>query len=900
MEEIIKKLSCSKFGLIGILLIHSSVSAQEYIQLDGIIKNQENIPLEYANVIAQPLEKSESIAFAISSISGKFQIKLLYDQSYTIHISYLGYETIVYNYEGSQIDLSKHFVLKPSYSELNEVSIVHTPPILIKKDTILYNTDSFVSGKERKLREVLKKLPGVEVDRYGNVKVMGKMITKVLVEGKTFFTGDSKLAVNNIPADAVDKVQILDNYSEVTMLKGLEDSEQMAMNIQLKKNKKNFVFGDMEFGAGLNKRIIAQPNLFYYSPKTNLSLIGDFNNIGLSAFTLKDFINYQGGIRSLMEDSNKFLLVENREFYASLLNKNFISHNKSFGAANVRHSLDNASDINGYIIASTSNIKTKEETFNEYFSDEYPIIERRIFNNDITNFFMIGQVSLDYEPSIDTDLSIISFFKLNNGKSNGKISTFNPGNFNGINTFLDNESLSFKQNVDYNKKLSIAHTATLNSTYSYNKSLPFTKWVTDMRILQGLIPLQDDEYFNIVQDKRLVNQSFSAVLKDYWVLNNFNHLYSTVGINLTFNDFFSRDFQELTNGGTNDFSSNGFGNNLKHSFTNTYIGLEYKFQIGIATLKPMFYWHYYTWQTKQEVRNVFKTNLLLPQFTAKIEFNNSEKINFRYSLNPQFIGVERLASNFILSDFNQVYRGKDKLENPLYHSASLIYYKFSLFRNLNLNLGTSFRKNVRSLKNVVQLEGIESFATPIIFDRPEHSWSVNGRISKKLKKIKYNLETVYNYSDFYQIVNNEENLNISKTILAKISGETFFKALPNIETGYSKSLSRYTAFTNPNKFENDKYFVFLEYDFLEDFIFKADYTYELYRNESINSTNTFDIANASLFYQKEDSPWGFEVSGTNLFDVNFKQQNSFSNFLISDSKTFIIPRIIMFKLIYKL
>jgi len=65
-------------------------------------------------------------------------------------------------------------------------------------------------------------------------------------------------------------------------------------------------------------------------------------------------------------------------------------------------------------------------------------------------------------------------------------------------------------------------------------------------------------------------------------------------------------------------------------------------------------------------------------------------------------------------------------------------------------------------------------------------------------------------------------------------------------------------------------------------------------------TNTFDTANASLFYQKEDSPWGFEINATNLFDIRFRQQNSFNAFVISDSRTFILPRIIMFKLSYKL
>jgi hypothetical protein len=187
-----------------------------------------------------------------------------------------------------------------------------------------------------------------------------------------------------------------------------------------------------------------------------------------------------------------------------------------------------------------------------------------------------------------------------------------------------------------------------------------------------------------------------------------------------------------------------------------------------------------------------------------------------------------------------------------------------------------------------------------MFDEPEHNWNVSGRISKKIRKIRYNLSTNFSYSDFYQILNSETNLNISKSISSTIGFETFFKNFPNIELNYTKDFSNYKTLSSISKFENDRFEAILEYDFLKDFIFKADYTFDNYNNKNQGITNTFDTANASLFYQKEDSPWGFEVSANNIFDVRFKQQNSFNAFVVSDNRTFIIPRIVMFKLSYKL
>ena len=186
--------------------------------------------------------------------------------------------------------------------------------IIVKQDTIIYRTDQFRTGEERKLREVLKKLPGVEVDREGNVSVNGKRVTKLLVEGKTFFTGDTKMGVNNIPADAVDEVVALDNYNEVAFLKGLSDSDQLALNIKLKEGKKEFIFGEVEAGAGIKERYLLHPTLFYYSPRTAVNVIGDFNNVGKKSFTLRDYMDFEGGVAGMLENPSAISGIFNSDF----------------------------------------------------------------------------------------------------------------------------------------------------------------------------------------------------------------------------------------------------------------------------------------------------------------------------------------------------------------------------------------------------------------------------------------------------------------------------------------------------------------------------------------------------------------------------------------------------------
>ena len=231
-----------------------------------------------------------------------------------------------------------------------------------------------------------------------------------------------------------------------------------------------------------------------------------------------------------------------------------------------------------------------------------------------------------------------------------------------------------------------------------------------------------------------------------------------------------------------------------------------------------------------------------------------------------------------------MFRGNINLENQLYHNAFLSYYKFSLLKGLSLNLSTTYNRRATTIKNTSELNGIESFNTPVMFDLPEQNWGVSGRITKKINKIRYKLISEFDYNDFYQLLNATTDLSISKSLSSTIGIETLFKDFPNVEINYTKDFSNYRTNDITNEFENDRLEIILEYDFLKDFIFKADYTFDNYKNIDENIINTFDIANASLLYQKEDSPWGFEISATNIFDIKFKQQNSFNSFIISDNR----------------
>ncbi len=895
------KRELSSLKILILLCILSGIretKAQE-VQLQGKVVDNTGVTLPDSSILAFPEAYDGKTSFAISNQNGEYTLKLNKGISYSIEVHYLGYQKLTFPYNATQ-DGVKNLILKPNVNALDEVILNYQIPISVKQDTTTYSIDAFVSGQERKLREVLKKLPGIEVDREGNVTSQGKKVTKVLVEDKIFFTGNSKLAVNNIPADVVGKIQVIEDYNEIGFLKGLQDSDDIALNIKLKEDKKKFAFGDIEVGGGDEERYLAHSNLFYYSPKTNINFIADLNNLGVKSFTFQDYIDFNGGFGRLIGNLKGYLALSNDDFSKFLLNNDFKENINRFGAFNLRTTLSPKTEVNTFFIVSNSDTQTQVNTLNLYNNVEEQFNEERINTNGLSSFFILGKITLDYEPNLDEDISANTFIKITNNKNIGNISTQSLNDNNMFSTISDLEALEIKQNFEYSKRFSKAQTLSFESTINHQANNSSNNWITNEIFLQGLIPLQEDTIFDVRQTKESQNTSFELALKDYWILNRFNHIYTTFGTSLLFEDYATEELQILDDGTLNDFSQNAFGNDLDFRLRDTFLGLEYKFLIGTLTLKSGLFYHNYDWENEQEdltERN--STNVILPRVDATMEINSSEKIRFNYRQQVRFPTGNRFFNNSLLNSFNTVLLGNRDLVNERFHTYSLNYYKFKLLRGFSLNAGVNYNRKTQHIKNTTVLEGIEQFITYTMFNRPENSISGNFDISKKINQIKFRVNGSTSYNEFFQIVNNDVSKNISKSL--SITGRTItsFDKLPNFEVGYTYEPSNFGAGASTNEFRNTEFFTNLSYNFFKDFQFKADFRRINYKNLTQSITNTFEIANISLFYQKEDSPWGIEVSTTNLFDTQFKRQNSFSDFLISDQTTIIVPRIALLKVSYK-
>ena len=378
--------------LITFLLLSSTSLTFSQIKMEGLVKDSLNNPLELANVILINKETSALESFAISNANGEYKLSLQKNTSYNLQVSYIGMESISRQIDSKDNDINKDFTLSQS-NVLDAVELTYEMPVKISGDTLIYNADSFNTGTERKLEDVLKNLPGVEVNEDGQIEVEGKVVGKVMVEGKDFFDGDTKIATKNIPSNAIDKVQILKNYSEVGQLSGVQNNQDnIAINIKLKKGKDKFWFGNVTAGVSAIEGLLNntsdtdvdnqslylfQPKLFYYSPKYTVNVIGDLNNIGELAFTRRDYFNFSGGFSQPSSKSGTSISLGNNNLgFLQLQNNKAKDISSKFGAANFSWSPKKTLDIGGFAIFSNSKNELQENRSVQYtdapagFSDE--------------------------------------------------------------------------------------------------------------------------------------------------------------------------------------------------------------------------------------------------------------------------------------------------------------------------------------------------------------------------------------------------------------------------------------------------------------------------------------------------------------------------------------------------
>lgn len=874
-------------------------------KLTGTVKDSLHNPLELANVIAINTEKNTMEAYAITNAEGKYQLSLSKNKKYLLRVSYLGYieKEIPITIRENDTKVTKDVILQEDKSKLDEVELVYEMPVTIKGDTIIYKADAFTTGNEKKLKDVLKKLPGIEVAKDGSVKVQGKRVGKLMVEGKDFFDGDPKLATKNLPANAIDKVEVLRNYNKIKQTRGLGNDESIALNIKLKEGKKNLLFGDIEAGGGIKEKYVVHPNIFYYSPKTTLNFIGDVNNIGTQAFTLNDYFRFSGGLRSLMRKGGSSLELSSDELGISFLRDNRAKNfNSKLGALNINHSFSKKFQLQGFVIASSNETDLENNAKRIYIETNPEQIETTNTITNQKNESGLVKLSSTYEPTKNLYFNYDAILKKGKIKENNIIHSLFNGIENNINATREKEPFSIDQNLETYYTLTPKNIFSFEVQHLYKKQIPNYNLVTSQQPFIGSLPLADENtLFAISQFKEIRTNKIESALNYYYILNKKSHLNFTVG-NVTLNQNLTSNIrQTFTDDSQNTLTDANFNNNVSYTFSDFFTGLHYKLKAGNFILNPGLNLHFFTIKDKQlgtlQSQNITK---LLPDFYARFNIKKSESLTFRYSLNTDFIGIDKRAEGTTITNYNSLFSGNRDLTNDLYHKYSLQYFNFNMFSFTNISAMIDYSKKFDDIKSSITYIGNNLEIIPINTIKTDDYLTMRGSFGRRFGSLKINLESQFGFTNINNQINGIASNSKSTTQNHKIAISSNFNNAPNFEIGYSKAINNYNNNGIKNVFFTDRPFANIEIVFLKNFTLVADYEYNYYRSKNKLTKSNYDFLNTNLYYQVEGSKFEFKISGNNLLNTKSLNQDNFSDYLITTSQYFVQPRFLMFTVKYNI
>ncbi len=304
------------------------------VSVTGTVTDSTGLPLPGATVVLMQPADSVLVSFAASRADGAFEVRRVREASYILKVSFVGYRSFTRDIDvgADALDVGV-VVLQEAVDELGKLLVDgERVPIVLRGDTLDYDAAAFATRQGSTVEDLLRRLPGVEVEDDGSVTAQGQKVQKVLVDGKEFFGDDPTIATRNLPADAVERVQVYDKSSETAEFTGVDDGEEeRTINLELKEDRKSGYFGNIggglggvpsggASGAGLpgasgdngpGMLYDAQASVNRFSPSTQISFIGNLNNINRQSFSVGDYFQFMGGMGMMAGGDGVFTLGGN-------------------------------------------------------------------------------------------------------------------------------------------------------------------------------------------------------------------------------------------------------------------------------------------------------------------------------------------------------------------------------------------------------------------------------------------------------------------------------------------------------------------------------------------------------------------------------------------------------------
>lgn len=918
--------------LIAILLSLFALSTQaQRGQIKGLLTDSSAThPLPDATVALLNGRDSSLAATAFTDNKGAFSFTGVALGDYRVYITFLGYnpvfKSVTVSADQPVMDMGT-IQLKGKGLFLNEVEIIQEiPPVVVKKDTLEFNAGSFKTRENAVVEELLKKLPGVTVDKDGTITAQGETVKRVLVDGKPFFGDDPKLATKNLPADIIDKIQLIDRKSDQAQFTGIDDGNtEKAINITIKKDKKKGFFGRATAGYGDDDRFAVNASLNSFRDNKQLSFLGSGNNVNNLGYTFNDVFNFSGGNsgggggggggraggggRGAAQSTINSLGGNGSNGITRNWNAGF-NYNQDFGSK---------LKINGsYFINDTRTETGRDSKKQTFLTDTTYYYDQQSASVSANNNHRLN-MRVEYQIDSMHSLIVTPSFSYSDGTTNSTnmYQSLNEDQIQTIDGISQNsshaKSPNFSTTALFRKKFTrVGRSLSANLTFGYNTT--------------------DRQNFFKTTDTHLATDTSEAFGTGYDRMTQANNKGRNMGIRLTYTEPLMKDrFLELSYTWNNRYSDsrnltydneNGkydiLNDSLSNIFENTFTTQQAGLNIRTQKLK-----YDYTFGLNVQFASLLNDNVsrnthidqrtvnFYPSAQFNYNFQRGKRLRFRYNGSTAQPTVTQLQPLPDLTSSLYVQQGNPDLKPSFSHSINMGYNVFnnSTFRGFFANVNASFTSNKIVNANRVDTSG-KQYTKPVNSNGAYNlsAFAVNTIPIKSLNS-SLNLTTNLNYNrdvsftgtklDFSTLT---KSFNRNFGITQGLNFNYGYKELFDISVGANVNYSGARYDIQPRN--NTNYFNYaFSFDYNVNlplgFIIGSDINYTL--NAGRAEGYNVDVTMLNAFISKsvfKDKRGQIKLSGYDLLHQNVSVGRNTGENYIEDVRNMVLQRYFMISFTY--
>jgi len=926
--------SFAAFATAGLFLaITPSVDAQETYDVRGVVADSAGAGIDGAMIVALALPDSLLTKYALSNGNGSFTLSRVPAGEYLLQITMVGHQTVRQPFSITTADIDAgtiNLAVLVVEMEALVVSVDHVP-FVNRRDTLDYNARAFVTRPNATVEELLARLPGIEVDADGTVRAQGEEVRNVLVDGKEFFGSDPTIATRNLPADAIERIQVYDKQSDMAEFTGIADGqEERTINLELREDARRGYFGQAVggLGGGLEPVAVieAQPNgrtryneslnINRFSPTTQLALLGNANNVNEAGFAWGDFVNFSGGARGLGGGGNRGGGGRGGGGQGGIQlgggrNDGF-TESMSLGL-NANHDFSDDRWIrSSYFYTGLDNVQQQTTQQQQLLGSSAAALQNAVADQSTANTTHRVNVNTQYAFSDGHDLRLRGNLSVGSSSmtslQSSETTTFegrvqNTGVSSNLvdgNDLGGSASLTWRKRLAENGRSLVAAATTNIQEPELYGDLETTTGIANRNgdlMMQDLFQTQARTGRTLSLSQRLsltqpvgVGGIFEVFGQRREVNEDQDNSVFDIGTGTpVFNDFLSSGFER-----TYSYLRGGFRFNKNTEDTRFVIGLQVQRSNLDGTILDR----------DEYIENGYTH--VLPSADYRIQLDEAKTLNFRYTTStrePSMTELQPFADN---TNPIRTYIGNPNLTPEYSHSFNADYRFFDQFSFVNLftYLRFSYTNDDIVQSRVIDEQALQT-VMPVNID---HSWSTNGGVTygRPIRSVgaRINLNYSFNYTRGVEILNELENNSrvLRNTIEASIDNRD--KEIFDVRAG-----ARYSFNDIQNTLNQDLNQVYLDRTFYGNamlhygagWTFSTTLNYRLY-DESVFGVGDRNVAmlQASISKLAMNNRVELELIGFDILDQNKGVAYTTGTSFIQERRTESLGQYIMLKVMYRL